>query len=370
MDVIMRTLFDEVGLGRLTLPNRVVMSPMGRCRVDRDGVPGALNAEYYAQRASAGLIITEGTIPSEEGQGHTNMARIQTGEQIAGWRVVTDAVHGAGGRIFMQLLHWGRIGHPDLYGHAPVAPSPVQPPGQATTYGGKKVFPVPEELTHDGIRRTVGDFVAAARNAVLAGFDGVELHGANGYLIHQFLSAHTNRRTDDYGGTVANRIRFATEVAAAVAAEIGPDRVGIRLSPGGFLNDIQETDFDEVYLELTGALAGIGIAYLHLVIGTDRDLARRIRAGWPGLIVFNPGTGLRPVDETLDTAAEYLADGFDLLSFAKQFIANPDLPDRLRLAAGLTAPDPATFYTGGSRGYTDYAALTGRPEITAAGPVA
>ncbi|ONI76475.1 alkene reductase [Actinosynnema sp. ALI-1.44] len=357
----MRTLFDEVELGGLTVPNRIVMSPMGRCRVGRDGVPGPLNAEYYAQRAAAGLIVTEATIPSEAGQGHTNMARIHSADQVAAWREVTDAVHRAGGRIFVQLLHWGRIGHPDLYGHHPVAPSPVRPAGQATTYAGKKDFPVPRELTQAGIDQTVEDFAAAARNAVSAGFDGVELHAANGYLIHQFLSAHTNRRTDGYGGTVSGRIRFAVEVATAVAAETGADRLGIRLSPGGFLNDIQETDFAEVYLRLTRALADVDLAYLHLVTGTDRDLARRIRAGWPNLVVLNPGTGLRPVDETLATAAEYLADGFDLLSFAKQFLANPDLPDRLRLAAGLNAPDPATFYAGGAKGYTDYPALAPSP---------
>nr|UUG47313.1 NADH:flavin oxidoreductase [Amycolatopsis sp.] len=353
----MNTLFDKVELGPLTLPNRIVMAPMGRCRVGRDGTPTDSLVTYYAQRASAGLIISESTHPSLLSQGHAHCARIDTPEQVAGWRRVTDAVHAEGGRMFLQILHVGRISHPDIHGQVPVAPSPVQADGLAMTYSGRRPFPPPRALTVPEIDRTIAEYAAAARKAVQAGFDGVELHGANGYLPHQFLSTHTNHRTDEYGGSVRNRIRFTERMVAAVAAEIGPERIGIRLSPGGRINDMREDDVDDVYPELTRILAGLGIAYLHLVVGTDQVLARRLRAEWPGAMILNPGTGGLGVPETLDIVDQHLRDGFDLFSFAKQFLANPDLPERLRTGAELNRPDIETFYTGGDRGFIDYPAL-------------
>ncbi|MGW4407620.1 alkene reductase [Nonomuraea sp. NPDC004702] len=348
--------FDPIAVGRTKLANRVVMAPMTRSRA-RDGLVTSLTARYYAQRASAGLIVTEGVQPSVIGQGYPFTPGLHSAAQVAAWREVTGAVHAAGGKIFAQLLHTGRIGHPVLLpeGAVPVAPSPVAARGQLFTPDGVKEFVTPRELTEPEIERTVADFADAARNAVEAGFDGVELHGANGYLIHQFLAPGSNRRTDGWGGSAAGHARFAVAVVSAVAGAIGGDRTALRISPGMPNNDMHEPDPRPVYEELLGRTSGLGLAYLHVMEAADRELTRALRRLFPGPLVLNPHTGDRP------TGPEDLAlieDGTaDLIAFGRLFLANPDLPRRLATGAPLNAPDPATFYGGDAAGYTDYPAL-------------
>lgn len=360
----MATLFDEVKLGQLTLPNRIVMAPLTRNRARRDGVPGRLAAQYYAQRAGAGLIITEGSQPNAIGQGFVNTPGFHTKEQLREWQRVTDAVHEAGGRIFAQIMHTGRIGHPHLIRHPsipagmlPLAPSAVRPNGKAQTYDGPMDYPVPQEMTLDDIKQTIVDFAAAAANCVGSGFDGVELHGANGCLLHQFLADGSNRRTDAYGGDIEGRIRFVVEVTAAVATAVGADRVGLRVSPGNTFNDIQETDTAELYSALADALVPLGLGYLHVYETGSREITRLLRDRWPGLLMLSPHVGGRaPAGGTEAQLA--LDEGVaDLIAFGRNFIANPDLPERLRLGAPLNDPDPTTFYGGDHRGYVDYPAL-------------
>ncbi|MFJ5706629.1 MULTISPECIES: alkene reductase [unclassified Streptomyces] len=356
----MTTAFDPVDLAGIRLANRIAMAPMTRSRADgRDRTPTAIVAEYYAQRASAGLIISEGIQPVAEGQGYPDTPGLHSREQIAAWRRVTDAVHERGGRIFAQLMHCGRIGHPDLLDGDlhPVGPSPVAAAGQVYTHEGPKDFVTPRELTGDQVHEAIAGFAAAARNAVEAGFDGVEIHGANGYLIQQFLASGSNHRTDEWGGPVENRIRFAAEVVKAVAAEIGPDRTGLRISPANTLNDISETDTDELYTRLLTAIEPVGIAYLHVLeTGPERrPLVLDLRKRFAGTFILNPATGADP------TGAESLAlieDGTtDLVAYGRLFIANPDLPARLRADGPYATPDPATMYAGGPQGYVDYPAL-------------
>ena len=348
------TLWDPTTVGALDLPHRLVMAPMTRSRATAEGVPTPLNAEYYAQRASTALIITEGTQPSEDGQGYVLTPGLHTPEQVAGWRRVTDAVHDAGGRIFVQLMHVGRISHPENTPHhrQPVAPSAVAPAGEMFTAAGMQPMPTPRELSTEEVTATVADFAAAARAAVEAGADGVEVHGANGYLVHQFLSSNANHRTDRYGGSIENRIRFAVEVASEVAAGIGPERTGIRISPGNPFNDITEADTAELHPALVGALAPLGLAYLHVAHGGDDDLLRTLRAAWPGALLLNRGgTGI-------DARADDLAAGLaDVVTVGSLVLANPDLVQRLRTGAPLNTPDQATFYGGDHRGYTDYPTL-------------
>ena len=353
----MTTAFDPIDLAGLTLANRIAMAPMTRNRAYGDGAsPTAEMAEYYAQRAGAGLIITEGTQPSLVGQGYPNTPGLHSDDQVRGWRQVTDAVHAAGGKIFAQIMHAGRISHPSLLpdGLHPVAPSAVAAAGQVFTGQGMADFVAPRELTPDEIEATVADFAAAARNAIDAGFDGIELHGANGYLIQQFLSSNTNLRTDDWGGSVDNRIRFAVEVARATAEAIGAHRVGIRISPANSFNDIAEADPHEVYPALVEALDPLGLAYLH-VVETDRELTPRLRKQFSGAFILNPLTDGRPTGVSeLDLVAEGAAD---IVSYGVLFLANPDLPARLAAGGPFNAADPATFYGGDHRGYTDYPAL-------------
>jgi N-ethylmaleimide reductase len=321
-------------------------------------VPTELNATYYAQRASLGLIVTEGTQPSPDGQGYLLTPGIHTPGQVAGWRRVTDAVHAAGGNLFIQLMHVGRIAHPDNTPHRrrPVAPSAVAPAGVMMTGAGPQPMPEPRELTRSEIRDTVADFRHAAASAVAAGADGVEIHAANGYLIHQFLSDNANRRTDGYGGSAEGRIRFAVEVAEAVAAEIGPERTGIRISPGNPYNDIVERDPGSVYPALLAALAPSRLAYLHLVHGGDEDLVRALRAAWPGTLILNRGGA-----DIAERAADVDRGLADLVSVGALALANPDLAERVRAAAPLNTPDRATFYGGDHRGYTDYPRLQEAP---------
>ncbi|MPY58041.1 alkene reductase [Streptomyces spongiae] len=352
----MTTAFDPIDLSGTRLANRIVMAPMTRNRAAGD-LPTALIAEYYSQRASAGLIVTEGIQPSVVGQGYPNTPGLHSAEQVAAWRKVTDAVHTAGGRIFAQLMHTGRIGHPILLpdGLVNVGASPVAARGQTFTQEGLKDFVEPRELSDAEVRATITDFATAARNAIDAGFDGVELHGANGYLIHQFLAPGSNHRTDDWGGSVENRIRFAVEVVRAVAAEIGAERTGIRLSPGNPFNDIEEPEPEPTYTALMAELEPLGLAYLHIMeVGDTRELTLSLRKRFSGALVLNPATEGPTGPEALTLVEEGVAD---LVSFGALFLANPDLPARLRTSGPFNDPDPATFYGGDAKGYTDYPAL-------------
>ncbi|MFF8639250.1 alkene reductase [Streptomyces sp. NPDC015345] len=353
----MTTAFDPIDLSGTPLANRIAMAPMTRSRAGQGGVPTDLTVEYYVQRASAGLIISEAIQPSVVGQGYPDTPGLHSAEQVAAWRKVTDAVHAAGGKIFAQLMHAGRIGHPVLLpdGLVNVAPSPVQPEGQVYTAEGPKDFVTPRELTDAEIRATIGDFAAAARNAVDAGFDGVELHGANGYLIHQFLAPGTNRRTDEWGGSVENRLRFAVEVAKAVTAEIGAARTGFRISPGNPFNDITEPDPEPAYTALVKELAALDLAYLHVMeVGEIRELTTRLRQDFGGTFLLNPQTE----GPTSHDALALVEDGTaDVIAFGALFLANPDLPARLKAEGPYNTPDPATFYGGTEKGYTDYPAL-------------
>ena len=351
----MTDLFAPYQLGPLTLSNRLVMAPLTRNRAGEDEAPTALNAEYYAQRAGAGLIITEGTQPSAVSQGYPHTPGLHTDAQVAGWRLVADAVHARGGTIIAQLMHAGRIGHPSITGQQPVAPSAVRPAGQVFTAEGMQDFQEPRALATDELPGVVAEFVDAARRARAAGLDGVELHAANGYLLHQFLADDTNQRTDAYGGSPQNRVRFVVEVAAAVAEAIGPDRVGIRISPGGAFNDMAETEVEQTYAALVEGLAPLGLLYLHVVEGPETSYAEPLHKVFNGPVIFNDGFS---TTSTLERAQELVDTGqADLVAFGRRFIANPDLVERLRTGAALNEPDPSTFYGGTEHGYTDYPAL-------------
>ncbi|MDT0461189.1 alkene reductase [Streptomyces sp. DSM 41527] len=356
----MTTAFDPIELGGKRLANRVAMAPMTRSRAYGPGAGATeLMAAYYAQRASAGLIITEGVQPSVVGQGYPDTPGLHSAEQVAAWRQVTDAVHREGGVIFAQLMHTGRIGHPSLLpdGLIPVGPSAVAAQGQVYTHQGPQDFVTPKELAHDEIVRTIADFADAARNAIAAGFDGVELHGANGYLIHQFLAPNANQRTDGWGGDAAGRVRFAVEVTRAVAEAIGAHRTGIRISPGTPFNDIAETDpsdLEATYTALVAALAPLDLAYLHVLEGPDQSLTGRLRKDWPGTFVLNPFTHPEPTGH--DSLGLIENGAADLLAFGALFLANPDLPRRLASGGPYNEPDRTTFYGGDERGYTDYPA--------------
>ncbi|MEV1172760.1 alkene reductase [Nonomuraea sp. NPDC049784] len=356
-------LFEPAELGDLRLPNRLVMAPMSRNRAAADGVPEPIMATYYAQRASAGLIIAEAATPNAVGQTYPNIPAIYDQAHVAGWRQVTDAVHAAGGRMFLQVQHGGRVGHPDNSGLTPIAPSAVPLPDTIVTPSGRQSAVVPQPMSLREIDATVADFAAAARNAIAAGFAGVEVHAANGYLLHQFLAQNTNHRNDAYGGPVTGRIRFAVEVAQAVTEAIGADRVGVRISPAVPVNGMDEGDTDNIYPALIDALAPAGLAYLHVVFASpDQPLFRTIRDMWPGTLIANPALpwpGPFPADGGKDKGEQLLAAGADLISLGRGFLANPDLVQRLRTGAPLNPlREEGMFYTGGETGYTDYPALT------------
>ncbi|WP_055568966.1 alkene reductase [Streptomyces atriruber] len=353
----MTTAFDPINLSGIQLGNRIAMAPMTRSRAGEGGVATDLTVAYYTQRASAGLIVTEGIQPSVVGQGYPDTPGLHSDEQIAAWRKVTDAVHAAGGTIFAQLMHAGRVGHPVLLpdGLINVAPSPVAADGQVYTAEGPKDFITPRELTDAEIRATIDDFATAARNAIEAGFDGVELHGANGYLIHQFLAPGSNRRTDEWGGPAENRIRFAVEVAAAVAEAIGASRTGFRVSPGNPSNSISEPDPETTYTALAKELAALDLAYLHVMeVGDVRELSVRLRQDFGGTFLLNPHTDGPTGPEALALVEDGTAD---LVTFGALFLANPDLPARLKAGGPYNTPDRATYYGGTEQGYTDYPAL-------------
>ncbi|TGN62966.1 alkene reductase [Nocardioides eburneiflavus] len=354
--------FEPLAVGPWTLPQRFVMAPLTRNRAGEGNAPTALNAEYYAQRAGAGLIVTEGTAPSHVGQGYLDVPGLYTDAQVAGWRQVADAVHARDGVIVAQLMHAGRIAHADNKdGVETIAPSAVQAPGEMITESGPKPHDLPRAPETDEVAGLVADFVTAARNAVAAGLDGVEVHAANGYLLHQFLDPTVNLRDDVYGGTPENRARLVIEVVTAVADAIGAERVGLRLSPGHRFNGIGEevgADLTATYRAVVDAVAPLGLAYLSLLASPLEPLealVRDLRERFDGVVLLNDGFG----DLTsLDSVEQLLATGLaDAVVVGRQFLANPDLVERWRVGAELNAPNPDTFYGGGAEGYTDYPTL-------------
>ncbi|MFJ4915264.1 alkene reductase [Streptomyces sp. NPDC088726] len=358
-------LFEPARLGPLELSSRLVMAPLSRNRAGADGVPGELMATHYAQRASAGLIIAEGTTPNPVGQTYPHIPGIHSSTQIAGWRRVTDAVRAASGtRMFLQLQHGGRVGHPDTSGHIPLAPSAVRFPEALHTPSGPQRGVEPRAMTVRDIRSTIADFATAARNAVEAGFAGVEVHSANGHLLQQFLAKNTNRRTDGWGGPAEGRIRFTTEVVRAVAEAIGPDRVGVRISPGLGVNSVEEGDTEDIYRALLPALARIDPVYLHLIYADpDSALFAGIRKAWPGTLMANPVLSREEgaADGGKRRGERLLAEGADLIALGRGFLANPDFVGRLRTGAPLNEIRPELLmHVHGAEGYNDYPAL-GRP---------
>ncbi|MEW2296399.1 alkene reductase [Streptomyces sp. NPDC006743] len=351
-------IFTPVSLGDLELANRVVMAPLTRMRSGALGVPGDLVVEHYRQRASLGLIITEGTYPSHEGQAFVGQPGIVTDEQVAGWRRVAEAVHARGGRIVMQVMHGGRVTHPDVNGgRRVVAPSAVAIEGEGHTEKGRQPYPVPHALTAEEARAALDDFVTASRRAVLeAGLDGVEIHGANGYLLHEFLSPAANRRTDEYGGSPQNRARFVAEVVTAVAGAVGPGRVGLRVSPEHNIQDAVETDRDDVlatYGHLMDRLRPLGLAYLSVLHREPAgDLVQELRRRFGGKLIANSGFS---APTTREEAAELIeAAHADAVAVGRAVIANPDLVERWRGGHAENAPRPELFYSPGAEGYTDY----------------
>ncbi|MBD9367986.1 MULTISPECIES: alkene reductase [Gammaproteobacteria] len=351
----MYELLTPVKIGRHTLSNRFVMAPMTRSRAQYDGTPGELAATYYGQRSSVGLIVTEGTQPSDDGQGYLSTPGIYTDAHVAGWKRVTDAVHDGGARIFIQLMHAGRMSHPDNTPHhrQGVAPSAIAPGAQMFTPGGMQDIPVPRALTTQEVPQTVQEFRHAARCAIEAGADGVEIHGANAYLIHQFLAPSANARSDEYGGNIANRARFAVEVAREVAQEIGADRTGIRLSPGSTLWGIDEgAEGPDLYRHLVAELDALGLAYLHVMHQGNEDLLADLRRLWRGPLILNrPG---RPRDQIGKDVASGLAD---LEAYGQMVLANPDFVERIKANASLNEANSEGFFGGTERFYTDYPVL-------------
>lgn len=347
--------FTPIQLGRYTLQNRLVMAPMTRSRAQFDGTPGELAADYYAQRASIGLIVAEGTQPSADGQGYLMTPGIYTDAHVAGWRKVTSAVHQKGGHIFIQLMHAGRMSHPDNTPHhrQGVAPSAIAPGTGMFTPSGLQDIPTPRALSSDEIRQTVNDFRFAARRAIEAGADGVEIHGANAYLIQQFFAPSANTRSDEYGGSLENRARFAIEVAAAVAAEIGADRTAIRLSPGITLWGIDEgAEGPDLYRYLVAELDRLGLAYLHVMHQGDEALLADIRRRWKQVLILNrPG---RPGEQYGADIDSGLAE---MEAYGQAVLANPDFVERLKAHAPMNAADRNSFFGGSAQGYTDYPAL-------------
>jgi N-ethylmaleimide reductase len=350
------TLFTGFRLGGLRLPNRVVMAPMSRVRAAEGGLATPSMARYYAQRATAGLIVTEGVQPSLIGQSNPGTPGLYTDEQVASWRPVTGAVHTNGGRIFAQIMHGGRVSHPDTIGTRPVGPSAVAAVGDVFTPTGPQPAPTPRALRTEEVPEHAESYAEAARRAVDAGFDGVELHGANGYLISQFLAPNANLRTDRYGGSVTNRIRFAVEAAAATVDAVGAERTGIRLSPGGTFWGVEETEVAELYTALLTELSRLGLAYVHLEATAPEETLLDLRRVWPVVLVMNPVLPLGAKQTGRAEADHWLGLGADLISFGRAFIANPDLVERLRTDLPIAPADEATYFQGGDSGYLTYPA--------------
>ncbi|AGI22785.1 alkene reductase [Pseudomonas sp. MT3] len=353
----MQQLFTPIHVGRYSLRNRLVMAPMTRSRAQADGTPGELAVEYYAQRAGLGLIVSEGTQPSDDGQGYLTTPGIYTDAHVAGWRKVTEQVHAKGGHLFIQLMHAGRMSHPDNTPHhrQGVAPSAIAPNTQMFTPTGMQDIPAPRALSREEIRQTVVDFRFAARRAIEAGADGVEIHAANAYLIQQFFAPSANTRTDEYGGSIENRARFAIEVASAIAEEIGADRTAIRLSPGTTLWGIDEgAEGPDLYRYLVAELDKLSLAYLHVMQQGDEPLLADIRKLWRHTLILNrPG---RPREEI---GADLSAGLADLEAYGQMVLANPDFVERLYHAAPLNEANRAAYFGGDAQGYIDYPALYG-----------
>ncbi|TBN43889.1 alkene reductase [Paracoccus subflavus] len=346
----MPTLFDPLHIGPLTLENRIVMAPLTRSRAGAERVPNALMAEYYAQRAGAGLILSEATSVTPMGVGYADTPGIWSDEQVEGWKLVTKAVHDAGGLIFLQLWHVGRISDPIfLDGELPVAPSAVRPAGMVSLVRPKKEYVTPRALETDEIPGIVEAYRKGAQNAKRAGFDGVEMHGANGYLIDQFLQDSTNRRTDQYGGPIENRVRFLNEIADAVIGVWGADRVGLHLAPRGDSHDIGDSDPRALFTHVARQMRDRGLAFICLREHPGPDsLMGDIKAAFGGVVIANEGL-------TGEVAADLVRSGqADAAAFGRDFIATPDLPRRLREGLELNQQDPSTFYAGGPKGYVDY----------------
>ncbi|WP_420211920.1 alkene reductase [Burkholderia aenigmatica] len=353
----MSQLFTPVRVGRYTLENRLVMAPMTRSRAAFDGTPGELAAEYYAQRADIGLIVTEGTQPSDDGQGYLTTPGIYTDAHVAGWKAVSDSVHARGGRLFIQLMHAGRMSHPDNTPHhrQAVAPSAIAPGAGMFTMKGMQDIPAPRALTTAEVRDTVNDFRFAARRAIEAGADGVEIHGANAYLVQQFFAPSANLRTDAYGGSIENRARFAIEVATAIADEIGADRTAIRLSPGNTMWGIDEGEQGpDLYRYLAAQLDPLGLAYLHVMHHGDEALLADLRARWNGTLILN-----RPGRTRDAIGTDVTSELADLEAYGQMVLANPDFVTRLKTGAPMNDAQRETFFGGDAHGYVDYPALGG-----------
>ena len=348
-------LFNAVKLGPIELANRMVMAPMTRNRAAPGNLPQAINAKYYAQRAAAGLIITEATQVSRQGIGYPNTPGLHNQEQVQAWRTVTDAVHAKGGKVFVQLFHVGRISHPTLQddGALPVAPSAIKPDGEAITYEGPQAYVTPRALATEEIPAIVAQFSESARLAQQAGFDGIEIHAANGYLIDQFLRDGSNQRQDAYGGGPAQRARLLLEILEAVIAVWGPAGVGVRLSPLNPFNSMRDSNPAETFAYVANALNALPLAYLHVIesgnklAGPNFDTGL-LRQQYQGVYIANGGYDLERAQLALQNGSA------DLVAFGALFLANPDLPQRLETHADLNSPDPNTFYGGDETGYTDY----------------
>jgi len=352
-------LFSSLQLGPLELPNRIFMAPLTRCRASQGHVPNDLNAEYYEQRASAGLIISEATSVSPRGYGYPNTPGIHTEAQVAGWKKITNAVHAKGGHMYLQLWHVGRISHPAYQedGTLPVAPSAVKPKGQVFTGTAMEDYVTPRALEKGEIPGIIEEYIHGAKLAKEAGFDGVEIHNANGYLLDQFLRDGTNQRGDSYGGSVQNRARLTLEITEAVCSVWGADRVGIRFSPAGVFNDMRDSNPLETFGHVLEELNRFGLAYAHITQVTAQDIAhgavegvgpKELKPFWKSKVVSAGGF-------TFESGNKALAEGWaDAIAFGVPFIANPDLPERFRKNAPLNKPDEASFYGGTEKGYTDY----------------
>jgi 2,4-dienoyl-CoA reductase-like NADH-dependent reductase (Old Yellow Enzyme family) len=359
----MTVLFDPLDLGSIQLPNRFVMAPMTRARSNRDAVPNELMAAYYAQRAGAGLIISEATGISREGLGWPNAPGLWNDAQVEGWRKVTRAVHQHGGRIVAQLWHMGRLVHPEVSGLEPVSSSATIAPDFAHTYEGKKPYVEARPATAGDIRRIVGDYANAARNAIAAGFDGIQVHGANGYLVDQFLRDRANLRTDGHGGSIDNRLRFMAEVLEAVGAAVGMDRVGIRFSPNIYSQGVEDSDPESLFRAVAVRLEDLGVPWIELreprrptaggAVPTP-PVSPAMRALYSGKILINSDNDWRDAEQRV------LAGDADGVSIGRPFIANPDLVQRIARGAPLNNGDSSTFYAGGPAGYVDYPTLDAR----------
>lgn len=354
----MSRLLENIKIGNLELKNRIIMAPMTRCRSNADGSPNELNATYYGQRASAGIIISEATAISKQGIGYMNAPSIYTAEHVKGWKKVTDEVHKKGGLIFSQLFHVGRISHSNfLDGKLPVAPSSIKPSGQVFTADGMKGFEAPKALDVNEIKNIIQDFKTAAQNAKDAGFDGVEVHGANGYLINQFIDDTTNIRTDDYGNSVANRGKFLFEILDAVLEVWDSKKIGVRLSPSGLVNSARDTNSKETYTYVIEKLNEYNLGYLHLLnpmmpIDEYPEMVSNVAKFYGKLY---QGNKIMSSGYTKETGEEIINKGLtEMVAYGNLFISNPDLPKRFELNAELTAANQDTFYSPGKEGYTDY----------------